>query len=104
MANTRANRSNLLAVKLLDLRRHLMRCADCRGALKGRDYDSLCEVTKSAIVEVAMKWDANIADRLAAHNGDGEYVFPCPDPNAHGPAYALTAQPCIVTDMQGRLV
>lgn len=104
MTNTRANKDNLLAVKLLDLRRHFARCDRCRGALKAHVYDMFCGDTKANIVTIALKWDVNIPGRLKARNGKEPWVFPCPDPNAHGPAYALTAEPCYVTDTQGRLV
>lgn len=104
MGKTNVNRENLLCVQLLRLRRHLNSCKQCRSARKVRDYTGLCEVTRSAIVEIAVKWDNNIAGRLAARNGMHEYIFPCPDPNAHGPAYALTAEAVIITAHQESLI
>lgn len=100
MAQVSANRNNLLAVRLLQLRRHLVKCRGCAGAIKARDFDSLCESTKSDLVFVAFKWDSNIPDRLAANKRDGGLVFVCPDPNAHGSAYAATAEPVTVIATQ----
>lgn len=103
MATRNINTQNLLCVKLLQLRRHFGSCKVCRAARTARDYDALCPWSKSALVEVAVKWDNNIAGRLAARNGNHSYIFPCPDTNAHGPAYALTAEAVIVESAQDRL-
>lgn len=104
MATRNINTQNLLCVKLLQLRRHFGSCKACRAARIARDYDALCSWSKSALVEVAVKWDNNIAGRLAARNGNHSYIFPCPDTNAHGPAYALTAEAVIVESKQDRLL
>lgn len=103
MAVKNVNAQNLMCVKLLQLRRHFNGCRVCRAARGSRDFDALCEFTKATLVEVAVKWDNNIAGRLAARNGNHSYIFPCPDPNAHGPAYALTAEAVIVSSIQDRL-
>jgi hypothetical protein len=60
------------------------------------DFDKLCDLAKHDLVEVAVKWDTSIAGRLTARRSKDEYIFPCPDPNAHGEAYAATAEPCQV--------
>jgi hypothetical protein len=91
------NTQNLLCVQLLNLRRHFNGCKQCRAARIGRDYDELCEYAKTTLIEVSVKWDNNIAGRLAARNSSRPYIFPCPDPNAHGPAYALTVEACVVS-------
>lgn len=103
MANVSANRNNLLAVRLLQLRRHLNKCVNCKGCIKAGDFDSLCDATKSDVMFVALKWDSNIPDRLAATRKDGGLVFACPDPNAHGAAYAATAEPVTITSTQAKL-
>jgi hypothetical protein len=103
MGRMNVNRQNLLCVKLLQLRRHLNSCNECRGAIKGREYAGMCEWTQAAVIEVAVKWDANIPGRLAAHHKGEGWIFPCPDPNAHGPAYAVTAEPCVVSGTQESL-
>lgn len=97
------NRNRLLVLLLFDLRRHFVSCRKCKSARSGRDFDELCNWTKGMLVEVAVKWDSNIAGRLAARASSKEHVFPCPNPNAHGEAYAATAEPVTVTGMQGSI-
>jgi hypothetical protein len=97
------NRSNLLAVKLMDLRRHLMTCDACHGAIKSEAYELLCDITRLAILDVAMKWDSNIPGRIGARQNGGKLQFLCPDPNAHGAAYAITAEAVTVTSIQDGL-
>lgn len=103
MAKVSANRNNLLAVRLLQVRRHLVTCYGCRGAINGNDFDSLCDTTKSDMMFIVQKWDSNIADRLAAVKDGGGLVFACPDPNAHGAAYAATAEPVTIIASQPKL-
>lgn len=97
------NRDNLLAVRLLQLRRHFNTCDQCAAAVKAHDFDLMCKTAKDMLVEVAMKWMTNITGRLAARRSDQDHIFPCPDPNAHGPAYAITAEACIVVARQDRI-
>lgn len=103
MTGRNVNRDNLLAVKLLHVRRHFNGCKKCRSARSARAFDNLCEWAKLELIEVAVKWDNNIPQRLAARNSTKDHVFPCPDPNAHGAAYALTAEPVVVVAMTERL-
>lgn len=97
------NRSNLLAVKLMELRRHLVTCDACHGAIKSKAYELLCDMTKMAILDIAVKWDSNIAGRLAAKKSGNPLQFLCPDPNMHGAAYAATAEAVTVTSIQDGL-
>lgn len=101
MARKNVNRQNLLCVILLQLRNHFAKCDKCRSARKAKAYGEMCSWAQEAIVEVAIRWDRNIPGRLAAINGKDEWIFPCPDPNEHGSAYALTAEACIVAGKQG---
>lgn len=103
MAGTNVNRNRLLVLILFDLRKHFVSCRKCKAARMARDFDQLCEGTKRMLVEVAVKWDSNIAGRLAARASAKEHVFPCPNPNAHGEAYAAIAEPVIVTGAQGSI-
>lgn len=103
MAGTNVNRNRLLVLILLDLRKHFNKCQQCRSARSARDYDALCQWAKGQLIEVAVKWDNNIAGRLAARASANQHVFPCPNPNAHGEAYAATAEPVIVTGGQGSI-
>lgn len=97
MTGRNINRQRLLVVTLFHLRRHLGHCRACKSAMHTGDFDMLCDLAKQDLVEVAVKWDTSIAGRLTARNSNREYVFPCPDPNAHGEAYAATAEPVLVT-------
>lgn len=97
MGKPNINRSNTLAVRLLQVRRHFNTCRECMGAVKAGDFDRLCDSTKSDLLFVAMRWEANIAGRLAVRRNGNDLQFLCPDPNAHGPAYAATAEPVTVT-------
>lgn len=104
MAGTNVNRDRLLVVKLLHVRRHFNSCKQCRAARNARAFDNMCEWAKMELVEIAVKWDSNIAGRLAARASSKEHVFPCPNPNAHGEAYAAVAEPVVVVGMQGQLI
>jgi hypothetical protein len=71
--------------------------------MKCGDFDQLCTIAKAGLVEVAVKWETNVSGRLAARRSGTDHVFPCPDPNAHGAAYAITAEACVVVARQDRL-
>lgn len=103
MRGNNVNRQNMLCVKLLELRRHFNTCRLCHAASKARTFDMLCEWTQSTLVDVACQWDVNITGRLTAARSGKDYIFPCPDVNAHGPAYAATAEPLIVQSVVDRL-
>lgn len=104
MAKVSASVQNTLSVRLLELRRHLKTCRECRTSMKTRTLTDMCEWTQRTIIEVAIRWDGNITGRLAARNGKADYIFPCPDPNRHGSAYALTAEACMVTAIQDTMI
>jgi len=103
MVGRNINRENLIAVRLLRIRRHFLKCKECRGARSAKAFDELCDWAKMELIEVAVAWDTNLAGRLAARNSGSDYMYPCPDTNAHGPAYALTAEAVIVTGKQDKL-
>lgn len=103
MAKISPNRDKFLADMLTDLRLHFGRCKACKGARAAKDFDSLCEYTKTALVEVAIKWDANLRVRLNNRNSMHGYLYPCPDLSLHGRTYALSADSCLVAGDQGKL-
>jgi len=103
MANVSVNRNNILAVRLLQMRRHLMSCDKCKSAIKAKFFEMLCDSTRDDILFVAMKWDSNIAGRIAAARSKDGLMFLCPDPNAHGAAYAATAEPVTINSVQDTL-
>lgn len=98
------NKNNTLCVLLLELRRHLNSCAGCRSALDAHSYDLICDYSKRRIIDIARRWDTNIAGRLAARREADRLQFLCPNPNAHGAAYALTAEAVKVTAYQDSLL
>jgi hypothetical protein len=100
MAKVSPNRNNLLAVRLLQLRRHLVTCRQCKAAMKASDFGGLCKATVEDVLFIASKWDSNIPDRLAASRSGTGLTFICPDPNAHGAAYAATAEPVTIAAVQ----
>lgn len=97
------NRNNTLCVMLLDLRRHFAMCKSCTGARKGRCYDLLCPYAKSRIIDIAIRWDTNLGARLKTRKSGQTLLFLCPNPMAHGAAYALTAEPVQVVYVQDSL-
>lgn len=97
------NKNNTLCVLLLELRRHLNSCTTCRAAMDANAIDSFCAYTIRRIIDVARRWDKNIAGRLAARKEAERLQFLCPDPNAHGAAYAMTAEAVHVTTYQDAL-
>jgi hypothetical protein len=97
------NRQRLLVDILFQVRRHFAGCHQCRAAKSGMDFDGLCDLAKKDLVEVAVKWDSNIGRRLTARKSKDDYIYPCPDPFAHGEAYAATAEPVIVASRPGTL-
>lgn len=103
MARYNINRHTFICVRLLELRRHLGVCTQCRGALKAADKSGLCEATSSLILTIAQRWDANIPGRLAVRRKGEALQFLCPDPNAHGPAYAAVAEAVHVDSVQDSL-
>lgn len=104
MANRRKiNLNTNLSLMLLELRRHFNTCRVCTAASKANDYDFLCPWTKRRIVDIARRWEASLAMRLKVKRDNQELVFPCPNVNAHGSAYALTAEPVVAIAVQGTL-
>lgn len=98
------NTGNSVAIMLLELKRHFNTCDTCRGAIKVHDQDQLCKWAAMKILAVARSWESNIALRLKARRSGEQFIFRCPDLNKHGPAYAMTAEPLMVTGVQDRLM
>lgn len=98
------NTGNSIAIMLLELKRHFNTCDACRGAIKCHADDMLCKWATLRIVAVARSWESNIALRLKARRSGEQFVYRCPDLSKHGPAYAMTAEPLMVTGVQDRLI
>lgn len=103
MPRYNVNKHTSLAVRLLELRRHFNTCTQCASAMKAKDHNLLCPYTKESILWIAIRWEANIPGRLAAAKSKDAHIFPCPDPNVHGPAYALSAEACVVVGITDRM-
>lgn len=103
MAGYNINRQTFICVRLLELRRHLGTCPKCRSALKAADRNALCDESVKLVLLIAQRWDSNIPGRLAVRRKGRSLQFLCPDPNAHGPAYAATAEAVEVTSVQDGL-
>lgn len=101
--DTNVNLDNLLAVMLLELRKHLNQCRLCKVALEANDYDMICVHTKRLIVSIGRRWDRNIPGRLAAKRGKRAVIYPCPDTSKHGQAYALAAEAVYIDAVQPAL-
>lgn len=97
------NRNNLLAVRLLQVRRHFNTCRTCKAAMSSDDFDRLCIDVKRDLVFIAMRWEASIPGRIAVRRAGKELLFLCPDVNMHGAAYAATAEPVTVAGTQESL-
>lgn len=103
MARYNINKQTHIATRLLELRRHLNACGRCKGAIKSRDIHLLCDDSILLILDIASRWDSNVAGRISSSRKNGGIQFLCPDPNAHGPAYAISAEAVEVTGVQDRL-
>jgi hypothetical protein len=99
-----ANQGNQIALILLELKRHFNTCQQCRGAMTGHDYDQLCKFATLKLVKVAKLWDVNIDARLKARRSGRPFVYACPRLSAHSEAYAMTAEPLLVTGVQETLL
>jgi hypothetical protein len=104
MGKQNVNQGNSIALRLLDLRRHLNSCNICKSAISAEDFDLMCATAKASLVYAARRWNANIPARLAAKKSGEPYVYPCPNPNDHGAAYAIAAEPVIVSYVADRLM
>lgn len=103
MARYNINKQTHIATRLLELRRHINGCGKCKGAIKSRDIHELCDSAILLILDVAGRWDANVAGRISSARKGRGVQFLCPDPNAHGPAYAVTAEAVEVVAIQDSL-
>jgi hypothetical protein len=75
------------------LRRHMLKCAQCKGAVKAGTTASMCLRGMRLTVNAAHEFDAILDLKKAAHQRNDGFFYPCPDVSVHGKAYALAAQP-----------
>ena len=101
MARTNAN--DRLVSYLGQLRRHLLKCHDCKGALCAGLDGSLCTVGTLLVLESAREFNGVLELRRKASSMGVGIIHACPDLSKHGEAYALTAIPFTATGVQGEL-
>lgn len=95
-----ANSDSRVHDLLIELKRHLMTCRDCRAAMHAKDGSLLCRHTIGLILTTAVQYDGVIPRRIRAHRMPGNWVHACPDLSAHGKTYSLISEPLQVTGMQ----
>lgn len=79
--------------RLTALRRHLVKCTQCRDARSALNVDHMCLDGKGLTLAAADEFDIIIElKRRMRELGDGVF-YPCPDPAAHGRSHAMTVRP-----------
>lgn len=97
------NRDERLNDYLVKLRRHLLKCYDCKGAMAVGTSGVLCQ-TGTLLTVSAAKEFTNVIELRRKANIDGiSYVHACPDLSKHGASYALTAPMFTVVGVQEEL-
>ena len=85
------------------LRRHMISCAKCKGAVKAGSTAGMCLRGMRLTVNAAHEFDAILDVKREAHKRNDGFIYPCPDVSVHGQAYALAAQPHYATGIQAGL-
>lgn len=85
------------------LRRHMVQCKPCRGAVAASYPEHLCLTGTILAVKAAKEFDAVLAVKCEAHKDPNGFVYACPDVSLHGEAYALYAEPLTVIGKQESL-
>lgn len=97
------NSSERLTDYMTQLRRHLLTCHDCKGALNVGSARTMCQQGTMLVVSSAREFNSVIELRRKAFARGNPGIHACPDLSKHGQAYALTAPMFMVTAMQGEL-
>lgn len=100
---TAVNADDGLYSTLLDLKRHLASCRDCRMAIRASWPEGMCINGMRLTLSVATRYDKVIDLRITARRSGERYVIPCPDAGKHGKSYAITATPVLVAGEQTAL-
>lgn len=85
------------------LRRHMLRCAECKGAVSALSYGTMCTRGIRLTLNAAAYWDAVMERKRDAVKRPDGCVYPCPDITEHGDVWALTVVPVTVTGTQETL-
>lgn len=82
------------------LRRHMVKCRDCKGAMLAGSTHRMCLTGARLTVNAAHEFNCILEIKREAHKNPSGFVYACPDVSLHGQAYALAAQPLKVTGIQ----
>jgi len=85
------------------LRRHLIKCDQCKGARKALIPENMCREGRQLTLSAADEFDIVIELRRKALSSHGGLIYACPDLAAHGKAYAIAAELFAVKGVQGEL-
>jgi hypothetical protein len=97
------NSDERLVSYMVQLRRHLLKCHECKGAMSVGASGVLCGVGRMLTTSAAKEFNGVInLRRRALRSGDG-LIHACPDLSKHGEAYALTARLFVVQGVQEEL-
>lgn len=88
------------AKAVIALRSHMVKCPKCRWMISDPTSDMKCLEGLQRSAQVVKTCDALFRMKREAVSTVNEYVYACPDPSAHGEAWALTVQPLSVTGTQ----
>jgi hypothetical protein len=97
------NRDERLNDFLVKLRRHLLKCYDCKGAIEVGTSGTLCMIGALLTVSAAREFTSVIELRRKANSSGTSYIHACPDLSKHGASYALTAPMFTVVGVQEEL-
>lgn len=97
------NRDERLIDYLTKLRRHLLKCYDCKGALAVGSGGVLCKTGQLLTVSAAQNFTSVLDLRRKANASGISYIHACPDLSKHGASYQLTAPMYSVVGVQEEL-
>lgn len=89
--------------KMGQVRKHTVSCNACKAAMYGIDARKMCIVGILLIVEAARDFDTVLRLKAKAHAKPNGIVYPCPAPEEHGNAWALTVEPMYASGIQEAL-
>lgn len=97
------NRDERLNDFLVKLRRHLLKCYECRGAMEVGTSGVLCKIGALLTVSAAREFTSVIELRRKANASGQSFIHACPDLSKHGQSYALTAPMFVAVGVQEEL-
>jgi hypothetical protein len=88
---------------MLDIKRHLITCKQCREAYRAGYADDICATMRLMVLDAVSGYDRVVGLRQAAIKSGKQIAWPCPRPAEHGSAYAQAVTPMIVLGIQEAL-